>query len=171
MPISDFILPEFDQEMANTRKVLERVPDDRWDWKPHQKSWNMSSLATHVAFIPSWDVDTIGKDSLDIAPPGAPPYKAPVASSRKELLELFDKHVSAARAALAGASDDHLLKPWSLLAGGKTLFTMPRAAVIRSMVMNHGIHHRAQLCVYLRLADIPMPGMYGPSADEQGVFG
>ena len=169
MPKSDFILPEFDHEMANTRKVLERVPDHRFDWKPHQKSWNMGALATHVATIPSWTTYTIDRDSLDIAPPGEPAYQSPVAASQKELLELFDKHVAAARAAIAGASDDHLMKPWSLLAGGQILFTMPRAAVIRSMVMNHGIHHRGQLCIYLRLNDIPMPGMYGPSADEPGM--
>ena len=169
MPISDFLLPEFDHEMANTRKVLERVPDDRLDFKPHQKSWNMGSLATHVATIPSWAVNAIDQDELDIAPPGAPPYKAPLASSRSELLETFDKNVAAARAAIAKTSDDHLFKPWSLLSGGKTLMTMPRIAVIRSFVMNHGIHHRAQLCIYLRLNDIPMPGMYGPSADETGM--
>jgi len=167
MPISDFLLPEFDQEMANTRKVLERVPEDRFDFTPHPKSWKMQGLATHVATIPSWTTYTIELDSLDIAPPGEPPYKSPEFTSQKDLLEKFDQNVAAARSAIAGASDETLLKPWSLLAGGKTLFTMPRAAVIRSMVMNHGIHHRAQLCIYLRLIDVPMPGMYGPSADEQ----
>lgn len=167
MPISDALLPEFDQEMANTRKVLERVPDDRLDFKPHQKSWKMGGLATHVATIPSWTALTIARESLDIAPVGEPPYKSPEASSQKELLEIFDKNVADARSAIAGASDEHLFKPWSLLAGGNTIFTMPRAAVIRSMIMNHGIHHRAQLCVYLRLVDVPVPGMYGPSADEQ----
>jgi uncharacterized damage-inducible protein DinB len=111
-------------------------------------------------------VDTIQKDSFDIAPPGAPPYKEEPLASNKELLEKFDKNVVAARAAIAGSSDEHLLKPWSLLAGGKTLFTMPRIACIRGFVMNHTIHHRAQLGVYLRLNDIPVPGVYGPSADE-----
>ena len=166
MPISESLLYEFDHEMANTRKMLERVPDDRLDWRPHAKSWNMVALATHVAFIPGWTVDTIEKDSLDFAPPGAPPYQNPVASSKADLLAKFDRNVAAARAALAGASDEHLAKPWTLLAGGHEIFTMPRTVVLRSFVLNHGIHHRAQLGLYLRLNDVPVPGMYGPSADE-----
>ena len=166
MKISDSLLPEFDLEMANTRKTLERVPDDKFGWKPHPKSWPMGTLATHIVFITSWTVDTIQKDSVDIAPKDAPPPQAPTVNSRKELLDVFDKNVVAARAALAGATDDHLLKPWSLLAGGKALFTMSRVACLRGFVMNHGIHHRAQLGVYLRLNDIPVTAIYGPSADE-----
>jgi len=166
MSISKALLPEFDQEMANTRKTLERVPDDKPDWKPHQKSMTMARLAGHVAEMPGWAVFTIEKDSLDIAPVGAPPQQGATAKSRRENLEMFDKNVAAARAAIAGASDDRLLKPWSLLMGGKTIFTMPRIAVLRGMVMNHTIHHRAQLGVYLRLNNIPVPAIYGPSADE-----
>ncbi len=166
MKITDALLPEFDQEMANTRKTLERVPDDKLGWKPHSKSFSMGSLATHIATMTAWTVDIIAKDNFDVAPPGAPPYKEDPVASQKELLERFDKSVTAARAALASASDEHLMKPWSLLAGGNTLFTMPRIACIRSFVMNHCIHHRAQLGVYLRLNDIPVPAVYGPSADE-----
>jgi uncharacterized damage-inducible protein DinB len=166
MKITDALLPEFDQEMVNTRKTLERVPDDKLDWKPHPKSFAMGSLATHIVNMLGWTVDTIQKDSFDIAPPGAPPYKEEPVTSNKELLEKFDKNVVAARTAIAGSSDETLLKPWSLLAGGKTLFTMPRIACIRGFVMNHTIHHRAQLGVYLRMNDIPVPGVYGPSADE-----
>jgi len=166
MKIADSLLPEFDQEMANTRKTLERIPDDKLTWKPHPKSFDMGSLATHVANMTGWLTDTIAKDSFDIAPAGAPPYKEEPAKSGKELLERFDKNVKSARAALAGASDEHLLKNWSLLATGKTLFTMPRIACIRTFVMNHVIHHRAQLGVYLRLNDLPVPSIYGPSADE-----
>jgi uncharacterized damage-inducible protein DinB len=166
MKISDSLLPEFDQEMVGTRKTLERVPDDKLDWKPHPKSFAMGPLATHITNMLGWTVDTIAKDSFDISPPGAPPYKEEPAASNKELLAKFDKNVVAARAALVGASDETLLKPWSLLAGGKTLFTMPRIACIRGFVMNHIIHHRAQLGVYLRLNDIPVPSIYGPSADE-----
>ena len=166
MPISESLLYEFDHEMANTRKMLERVPDDKLDWRPHAKSWDMVSLATHIAFIPSWCVDTIRKDSLDFAPPGEPPMQNTAASSRADLLARFDRNVAAGRAAIDGASDEHLMKPWTLLAGGHEIFTMPRTAVLRSFVMNHGIHHRAQLGLYLRLNDIPVPGMYGPSADE-----
>ncbi|HEY2017453.1 MAG TPA: DinB family protein [Bryobacteraceae bacterium] len=166
MSISETILNEFDHEMANTRKMLERVPQDRLGWRPHPKSWNMGGLATHVANIPSWTTFTIQDDSFDYAPPGAPPFKNPEATSTAELLEIFDKNVTSARAAIAGASDEHLGKPWSLLAGGQTIFTMPRTEVLRSMIMNHGIHHRAHLGLYLRLNDVAVPGMYGPSADE-----
>lgn len=166
MPISASLLYEFDHEMANTRKMLERVPDDKLDWRPHPKSWNMASLATHITHIPSWCVHTIQKDSLDVAPPGEPPLRNTVASSQADLLARFDRSVAAARAAIDGASDEHLMKPWTLLAGGREIFTMPRTAVLHSFVMNHGIHHRAQLGLYLRLNDIPVPGMYGPSADE-----
>jgi len=166
MPINESILPEFDREMENTRKILDRVPEGRLDFKPHPKSSTLQQLATHVALIPSWGAETLNKDSIDIAPPGAPPYQPPIMSSRKELLEIFDKNVKDSRAAIAGAADEAFFKPWSLLNGGQTLFTMPKAAVLRTFVMNHMIHHRAQLGVYLRLLDVPVPGMYGPSADE-----
>jgi uncharacterized damage-inducible protein DinB len=166
MPISDALLPEFDREMAITRKTLARVPDDKLGWKPHPKSYTMAELATHIADMVSWTVETIAKDSFDVQPPGAPPFKPEIAASNKELLEKFDKGVAGARGAIAGASDEHLMKPWSLLQGGQTLFSMPRTVCLRSFVMNHTIHHRAQLGVYLRLNDIPVPATYGPSADE-----
>ncbi|HUE04155.1 MAG TPA: DinB family protein [Bryobacteraceae bacterium] len=166
--IRDALLPEFDQEMASTRKTLDRCPEDKYGWTPHPKSFSMAALATHIANMTGWTVDVIEKDSFDISPPGAPPYKEEPAASREELLAKFDKSVTAARAALAGASDEHLAKTWSLLAGGETLFSMPRMVCIRSFVMNHCIHHRAQLTVYLRLNDVPVPAIYGPSADEQG---
>ncbi|HZS07863.1 MAG TPA: DinB family protein [Blastocatellia bacterium] len=166
MALSQSILPEFDQEMANTRRTLERVPEDKFDWKPHEKSTAMGGLATHLANLPSWVVYAIERDSLDIAPPGEPPLRLPPANSRNEILEAFDRNIAAARAAIAGASDEHLLKPWSLLSGGRTVLTLPRIAVLRSFVMNHTIHHRAQLGVYLRLNDVPVPSLYGPSADE-----
>ena len=166
MKISDALLPEFDQEMANTRKTLERVPNDKLGWKPHPKSFGMGALATHIATMTGWTTDVVAKDNFDISPPGAPPYKEPELASQKELLETFDKNMKAARAAIASASDEHFLAPWSLLKGGQTLFTMPRVVCIRSFVMNHTIHHRAQLGVYLRLNDIPVPAIYGPSADE-----
>jgi uncharacterized damage-inducible protein DinB len=167
MSLSDLLLPEFDMEMGKTRTVLARCPEDKFAWKPHAKSFDMAALATHVANMAGWTVEVISKDSLDIAPPGAPPYKEEPAKSTKELLEKFDKGVAAARAAIAGATDDHLSKPWSLLMGGQTIFTLPRAGVLRSMILNHIVHHRGQLTVYLRLNDVPVPGIYGPSADEQ----
>jgi len=169
MGLSEALLPEFDYEMANTRKTLERVAEDKFTWKPHKKSMTMAELAVHLATIPGWAVPTIREDALDIAPPGEPPYQPPPAHSRTEVLEIFDKNIQAARAAIAEARDEHLLQPWTLLSGGQTVFTLPRITVLRSMIMNHSIHHRAQLGVYLRLNDIPVPAIYGPSADEGGM--
>jgi uncharacterized damage-inducible protein DinB len=168
MPISKMILPEFDHEMANTRKTLERVPDDKFAWKPHEKSSSLGGLATHLANIPSWTAETFDRDELDLAPPGEPPYRLEEAKSRAELLAAFDKNVASARAALESASDENWQGKWSLLMGGNPIFTLPRKAVMRSFVMNHLIHHRAQLGVYLRLLDVPVPSIYGPSADEAG---
>jgi uncharacterized damage-inducible protein DinB len=168
MALSQLLLPEFDQEMANTRKMLERVPNDKFDWRPHPKSTTMGYLATHLGFMPGWTVNAITQDSLDLAPDGEV-IRFPTAKSREEILEMFDRNVAEARAAIAGATDDQLMTPWSLLRAGQTIFTMPRIAVLRTMVMNHNIHHRAQLGVFLRLNDIPLPATYGPSADE-GVF-
>jgi uncharacterized damage-inducible protein DinB len=170
MTISQTLLPEFDNEMANTRKTLERVPEDKFTWKPHPKSFAMGPLANHLATLVGWTTDTIGKDSFDVAPPGGENYRPPQATNRAELLAAFDEGVAKARAALAGASDEELLKPWSLLNGGQVLMTMPRIAVIRTFVLSHMIHHRAQLGVYLRLNDIPVPSIYGPSADENPFF-
>ena len=166
MSIRDTFLAEFDHEMANTRKTLERVPDDKFGWKPHPKSGSMGWLANHIATMTGWTVDTLTKESFDVAPVGGEPVRMPEAHSSKELLELFDQGSQRARAAIAATSDEAFAKPWSLLAGGKAMFTMPRAMVVRSFVMNHIIHHRAQLGVYLRLNDIPVPSIYGPSADE-----
>jgi uncharacterized damage-inducible protein DinB len=160
------MLPEFDLEMANTRKSLERIPEEKLDWKPHEKSMAFVGLATHLANIPSWTVLAIEQDSFDMAPAGAEPQRQDPVSSVKEALELFDKNIADARAAIADAGDEHLLGPWSLLSGGQTVFTMPRIAMLRGMVMNHMIHHRAQLGVYLRLNDVAVPAMYGPTADE-----
>ncbi|MBZ5578873.1 MAG: DinB family protein [Acidobacteriia bacterium] len=166
MAIHDALLPEFDHEMASTRKTLERVPDDKQGWKPHPKSGTMGWLANHIATMVGWTVDVTEKDSFDVAPAGGPPVAMPKTATQKELLEVFDKSVARARAALAAVSDQQLMQSWSLLSGGKPLFTMPRITVLRSFVMNHVIHHRAQLGVYLRLNDIPVPSVYGPSADE-----
>lgn len=166
MSMNQALLPEFDQEIANTQKTLERVPEEKLDWKPHTKSGTMGWLAGHVANLPSWAAIVINQDSLDLAPGGAPPPALPAPSSRRELLESFEKNAALGRAAIAGASDEHLLKPWTLLKAGATVMTLPRIAVVRSFVMNHLIHHRAQLGVYLRMNDIPVPALYGPSADE-----
>ena len=168
MAIREALLPEFDQEMASTGKTLERVPDDKFAWKPHEKSGTLGWLAGHVATLPGLVEKAITQDELSFPPagqaPAAPAWAAP--PNRKELLEAFDKLVAEARAAIAETSDADFMKPWTLRKGEQKLISMPKAAVVRSFFMNHLIHHRAQLGVYLRLNDIPVPSIYGPSADE-----
>ncbi|QEH38478.1 DinB superfamily protein [Aquisphaera giovannonii] len=166
MSYAETLLPEFDQEMASTRKVLERLPDDKLDWKAHPKSHTIGWNANHVADIPHWIVEVLTKPALDIAPADGPRYQTPALTSRREILENFDRNVAEARAAIAAAKDEDVRQPWSLLSGGQPIMAMPRAAMIRGMVLNHLIHHRAHLCVYYRLNEIPVPGMYGPSGDD-----
>ncbi len=166
MRIVDAILPEFDHEAGNTRRTLERVPEDKLTWKPHAKSFSMHDLAVHVATIPGWGVAVLKQDEFDVAPVGGEPYKLPQVKTSQELLSLFDKSIADMRAALCSTDDATMMKEWKLLAGGNTLFAMPRIACLRGFVMNHGVHHRAQLGVYLRLNDVPVPSIYGPSADE-----
>jgi uncharacterized damage-inducible protein DinB len=167
MPLKDILVPEFDMEMDNTRRALERVPDGKFAWKPHDKSGSLGWLAGHVANIPHWAVMTMTQESLDLAPVGAPRPSLPTPATQKEVLDVFDKNRADARAALAAGNDASFAKPWALLMAGKQLFSEPRSAVLRRMVFNHIIHHRGQLTVYLRLLDVPVPGLYGPSADEQ----
>lgn len=166
MQLYEMLLPEFDEEMAITRKFLDRVPDDKFGWKPHEKSMTLGALAAHLAEMPGWTVPTVEQSSLDLAPPGGPPFQPTKTSSRQETVALFDRNIAAARNTLVKASDEELLKPWSLLMGGQVIFTLPRIGVLRSMVMNHIVHHRAQLGVYLRLNGVSVPSTYGPSADE-----
>ena len=170
MTISEALLPEFDQEMQNTRKLLACVPEDRPDYRPHPKSMPLARLAGHIAELPNWGVHTIRLDTLDLTPASGEGFKPGIMTTRQELLDTFDKNVAEARAAIAGASDEHLHQIWTLIYKGQTVMKMPRAAVLRSVVMNHLIHHRAQLGVYLRLNDVAIPGMYGPSADEGRMF-
>jgi uncharacterized damage-inducible protein DinB len=162
MPISQALLPEFDHEMNTCRTLLDRVPEAKFAWKPHAKSMTMGELATHIATIGHWTEAILGMDAFDVAT--APP--TPKFTSRAELLKAFDENVKLVRKILAGASDADFMKSWTLKAGGKDVLTMPKAAVIRSFVMNHTIHHRGQLSVYLRLNDVSVPSIYGPSADE-----
>ena len=163
MAIRDTLLPEFDEEMANTRKMLERVPDGRFDFTPHAKSWTVDRLAGHVADLPNWVGHTMSVEVLELMPGQYKPFEP---KNRKELLEQFDRHVREAHAAIAKATDEQLNTMWTMKWEGKTVMTMPRINVLRSVVLNHLIHHRAQLGVYLRLMDVAVPGMYGPSADE-----
>jgi uncharacterized damage-inducible protein DinB len=160
------LLPEFDEEMANTRKVLERFPDDKAAWRAHAKSNTLGWNANHLAEIPGWVVGTINDTEWDFSPPGKPAFKTPSLGSLAEILAVFDENVAAARKAIESATDEAMTVPWTLKYQGNAIFTMPRSAVIRSFVLNHIIHHRAITCVYLRLNDVPVPGMYGPSGDE-----
>jgi uncharacterized damage-inducible protein DinB len=169
MRIGQSMIPEFDMEMANTRKVLERVPDEKLDWKIHEKSNTIGWVANHLADIPAWVDMTISHDSLDVEPVAGQPYKSPNEQYVEAILALFDKNVAEARSLLENVDDATLHEPWKLLKQGEEILTMPRIAVLRTWVLNHTIHHRAHLCVYLRVNDIPVPGLYGPSADEQGA--
>jgi uncharacterized damage-inducible protein DinB len=166
MPLAELLLPEFDEEMAATRRLLERVPDGKASWKPHPKSMTLGRLATLVAELPGWAVNTITRDELDIMPPGEPPPKLEAFGSTKQILELFDKNVAAARAAVAKASDAEFKKPWTFKVAGRSVTTNPKFTVYRRTVLNHLVHHRGQLTVYLRLTGAAIPAIYGPTADE-----
>jgi uncharacterized damage-inducible protein DinB len=160
--ISQAMLPEFDHEMANTRKSLERIPEDKLSFKPHTKSMSLGGLATHLSTLNHWVEAIVGHDRFDVS--AVPPN--PEMKSRAEVLEAFDKNAATARKLIADATDAHLLKPWTLASGSYTVFSIPRVGVLRSFILNHTIHHRAQLGVYLRMNDVPVPSIYGPSADE-----
>jgi len=161
MTIAGTLLPEFDQEMASTRRVLERVPTDKGTWKPHPKSFAMAHLAQLVAWMPGWITNTLRETSLDLGKAGG--YST---ESTDKLLQMFDKNVKEARQALTAATDQDFTVPWSLKRGERVMFTAPRAAIVRQHI-NHLVHHRGQLTVYLRLNDVPVPSVYGPSADER----
>jgi len=164
MAIRDMLLPEFDEEMKNTRKLLERLPDQLSDYKPHPKSMAMNRLAGHVAELAGWAKETFTREVLEFDMDNYVPFEP---KSRQEVLDAFDKNAKAGREALAAAKDEDFPVIWSLKdTKGNTILSMPRAACYRGMVMSHMIHHRAQLGVYLRLNEIEIPGMYGPSADE-----
>lgn len=166
MSIGKSILPEFDQEMAGTRKTLERIPDDKLEWKAHPKSNTIGWVASHLADIPGWLQLTMQQESWDLHPVGGEPYRTPQLTNRQQILDSFDKNVAMAREALGSVSDADFMKNWTLLSGGQAIMTLPRIAVLRGFILNHSIHHRACLCVYLRLNDIPVPGLYGPSGDD-----
>ena len=165
MTIAERILPEFDHEMASTRRMLAAVPDADAAWRPHPKSYTLGDLAAHLANLPRWCRLTLELSELDLgAPANASLARIPFTST-PALLERFDRNVGEARAALAPASDAAMQEPWSLKNGATTVFTLPRVGVVRAFILSHMIHHRGQLSVYLRLRDVPVPGTYGPSAD------
>ena len=169
MRIGQSMLPEFEMEMAGTRKVLERIPDDKLDWRVHDKSNTIGWVANHLADIPRWVSSALEHDTLDVEPVAGEPYQSPAETTSAAILALFDKNVARATELLSTVEDAKLFENWSLLRGGETLLTMPRLAVLRTWVLNHSIHHRAHLCVYLRLNDLPVPGLYGPSADDTSM--
>jgi uncharacterized damage-inducible protein DinB len=162
MALKDLLLPEFDREMAVTRKVLARVPEEKFGWKPHDKSMTLGRLAGHLAEIPGWVKETLTQDAFDMGGDHVPDVPA----TRDAVLAKFDKMVAAARPILDGATDAQFLSTWTLKNKGQTVFTMPKVAVLRAWVLNHAVHHRGQMAVYLRLNDVPVPSIYGPSADE-----
>jgi uncharacterized damage-inducible protein DinB len=168
MKISELLLPEYDAEIATTRKVLERVPDDEdWgSWKPHPKSFPMAHLAQLVAMLPGWVTMTLEKTELDIAPKEGPRTGYTIETTAT-LLALFDKNAKEGRVALVRATDADFQVPWTLKAAGNAVMTQPRYMILRQMVLNHLVHHRAQLGLYLRLAGEKVPSMYGPTADEK----
>lgn len=166
MSIAASLLPEYDHEMAITRKHLERTPFAELGWKPHPKSMSLGQVAVHLAELPSWTAVTMKETALDMSPPGGSGYKPPEFDSVDALLAHFDRHVSEGRASIAAAKDADFQVPWTLKAGTFEIFTLPRLAVLRTWVMNHIIHHRGQYTVYLRLNEVPLPQTYGPSADE-----
>ena len=163
MAIKDALLAEFDHEMATTRRVLERVPEDAGDWTPHTKSMPLVRLAGHLAELPGLGLATLKADAFDVASEEYRPYRF---GSRAEALALFDDYVKQLRAAIEATDDERFLQSWNFLRNGQVMFAVPRVAAYRTFFMNHQIHHRGQLTVYLRLRDVPVPGVYGPSADE-----
>ena len=166
MTIAQGFLIEFNEEMKKTRSMLERVPDAALDYKPHPKSMTMRELASHIAEMPGWGAVTVQSDELDLQPPEGPAYEFYLGESRDGILGSFDRNVIKAKSAISPVSNEEMLVDWTLLMHAKPIFTMPRIAVLKSMTLSHIIHHRAQLGVYLRMNDVPIPGMYGPSADD-----
>ena len=162
MTVQELLLLEFDEEVANTRKMLERVPEASLSWKPHEKSMTLGRLASHVADLPNRAVSIITIDNF-VRPANATPFAA---NSAKELTERFDTACTEARKAIAGLRDEQLPATWTLTFGDRVMISVPRGLALRRVFMDHLIHHRGQLSVYLRLLDVPIPGMYGPSADE-----
>ena len=160
--IKDGLLAEYDHEMGTTRKLLERVPEPKLAWKPHEKSMTLGGLATHLANIPHWAGTILNEAFFDL---GSGPPNVDLQASRAGILAMFDASTGQARAAM-DKSDVEYMTRWALKRGGHEIFSMPRVAAFRSFVLNHMIHHRGQLSVYLRLNNVPVPAIYGPSADE-----
>ncbi len=165
MAIKDSLLSEYDHEMATTRKVLERVPLADAQWKPHAKSMTMGDLASHITQIPGWVGSIVNASFVDMA---NQEYVRPSYATSGEMLAAFDQGTAKARAAIDSKSDAEMMETWALKNGEKVLLSLPKIGVLRSFLLNHMIHHRGQLSVYIRMKDVPVPSIYGPSADEGG---
>ena len=165
MAIIDVLLPEFDREMGLTRRALERVPDGQFDWRPHPTSVTLGRLAEHLTEMPQWALMTMTQDGIDMLGSRPPDYVRP--ATRAAVLAQFDAYLKSGRASVVAKTDAEFNAPWTLKAGDKEVFTMPKISVMRNFVMNHMIHHRGQLMVYLRMLGVPVPSIYGPSGDEQ----
>lgn len=165
MALIDALLPEFDREMGQTRKLLERVPDGQFDWRPHPTSVTLGRLAEHLTEMPLWASTTMTQGSLEMTTERPPGYQRP--ATRDAVLAMFDANLKAGRSNLSGKTDAEFLAPWTLTAAGKEVFTMPKVAVMRNFVLNHMVHHRGQLSVYLRMLGVKIPSIYGPSGDER----
>jgi len=163
MNLIDPVLAELAHESATTRRLLDRVPERHLAWKPHEKSMTLGRLATHIAEIPGWVGSIVEKDEFDIAAGG---YVPPTIDRVPEIVAMFDRNVAAATETLKRLSNDRLLAKWQLKKKGQLVVEMPRMGMIRTLLMNHLIHHRGQLSVYLRLQNVPLPSIYGPTADE-----
>jgi uncharacterized damage-inducible protein DinB len=167
MSIAQTLLPQFDHEMATTRRVLEVVPDADAAWRPHPKSSTLGDLAAHIALLPLWGKFVAQKAELDLGLPANAAIAGMPFTTVPELLARFDRHVSEARSALEPLSDAEMRETWTLKNRGATIFSLPRIAVLRSFILSHTIHHRGQLTVYLRLREVPVPSVYGPTADTR----
>jgi len=162
MNVRESLLPEFDHETTMTRVVLERLPEGAFEWRPHPKSYTLGGLATHLAQIPHWGTSILTKDFYDLA---SSTTREPL-TSLKAVLETFDGHVREVRSALVELTDGQLLQPWALRRAEKIILSMPRVSALRGFVVRHLVHHRGQMTVYLRLNGVPLPPLYGPTADE-----
>ncbi|MFA5908464.1 MAG: DinB family protein [Vicinamibacterales bacterium] len=165
MPLIDTLLPEFDREMGQTRKVLDRVPDGQFEWRPHPTSMTLGRLAEHLAEFPLWATMTMTQSELDVLTPRPADHQSP--ATRAAVLAMFDGNLKSGRPNLVNKTDAEFDAPWTLKAGGKEVFTMPKASVMRAFVLNHMVHHRGQMTVYLRMLGVPIPSIYGPSGDER----
>jgi uncharacterized damage-inducible protein DinB len=164
--IKDTLLPEYDHEMAMTRRVLERAPEADFGWTPHEKSWPLGKLASHIAYIPTWIGAVVERTEFDIGDAPEEELRPGIPASRDDLLKCFDRHVADGRRLLEAQTDPQLFAMWTFKKQGQTAFTVPRLTALRGFVLNHNVHHRGQMTVYLRLRDVPVPAIYGRSADE-----